>query len=102
MRVLYYRVGRLAPQVFGNLTGVATKSGERYIPEVRSVYDILRCPTSGARVVRVRDGFLSTDPETRLLYPTHEGIPVLVRGEGVVLSVDAWQAALPSGEFRQA
>jgi SAM-dependent methyltransferase len=100
MRVLYYRVGRLAPQVFGNLTGVATKSGERYIPEVRSVYDILRCPTSGARVVRVRDGFLSTDPETRLLYPTHEGIPVLVRGEGVVLSVDAWQAALPSGEFR--
>ena len=100
IRVLYHRLGRLAPQVFGNLTGVATKGGERRIPEVRPVYDILRCPSSGARVVRVKDGFLSTDPETRLLYPSNEGIPILIRGEGVVLSVDGWEAARSSPESR--
>ncbi len=94
LRGLYHHAGRIAPQIFGNLTGVATKPGPKVAPkEKRPLNTILRCPVSGANIVPVRAGFLSTNPETRLLYPSHDGIPVLVPDEGVALSVGDWREA---------
>jgi ubiquinone/menaquinone biosynthesis C-methylase UbiE len=94
LRELYYRVGQIAPQVFGNLCGIATKGGElESRGELKPLDAMLRCPVSGARIMVVSDGFLSLDAETRLLYPSHAGIPVMGPGDGVALSRDAWLAA---------
>jgi SAM-dependent methyltransferase len=90
LRTLYYRVSRLLPRIFGNLTGLARKPGKPASSPERDFLSMLRCPASGAPIKPVRKGFLSTDPETRLLFPSYEGIPVLLRMDAEPLSPEEW------------
>jgi ubiquinone/menaquinone biosynthesis C-methylase UbiE len=91
----YYAVARRVPAVFGNLFALAIKPGTSVGGNQRTSFEsILRCPISGERVIPISSGFINTDPDSRLLYPSHEGIPVLIAGDAVSLDHKRWTEAL--------
>ena len=60
--------------------------------DAEALLPILCCPVS-RKPLRLVDGqaLLSTDPEVRLLYPIHDGIPVLLEEEAETLDQARWQ-----------
>jgi len=60
--------------------------------DAATLLPILCCPLS-RQPLRLVDGeaLLSTDPQTRLLYPIRDGIPVLLEEEAETLDQARWQ-----------
>ena len=56
---------------------------------------ILRCPVSRCALVQDGETLVSTDKETRMVYPILDGeIPVLLEEEGETLSPEAWRSVM--------
>ena len=56
---------------------------------------ILCCPVSHCALVQDGEALVSTDKETRLVYPILDGeIPVLLEEEGEALSSEAWESVM--------
>ncbi len=95
LKLTYHAVARRIPWLFGSLDAVATKPGRLPKDDALPAFEsILRCPVSGAEVVFVGSGFLSIDRDSRLLYPAHNGIPVLIADDATTLDLQSWEKLL--------
>lgn len=93
-RIAYYEARRAIPGVFGMIALTAKKPAEEtrvMRGQISEFIDLFRCPISGSRLRYTGDGFVTTDPEHRVLYPVVDGIPVLIADDGERLSEDAWK-----------
>ena len=71
------------------------------IMEMRALHQILqklRCPVSKQPLVAHQQTLVSLDPTTRLSYPIHGGIPVLLAEEAVKLDREQWQSIIDAAK----
>jgi SAM-dependent methyltransferase/uncharacterized protein YbaR (Trm112 family) len=94
LRTGYFWARRSVPSILGMILCQGRKQGEMSPSlAVRNIDDILICPVSGSRLVRTDDGYASTGRDNPLLYPTLDGIPVLIADDARPLHADL--AAVP-------
>jgi uncharacterized protein YbaR (Trm112 family) len=58
----------------------------------------LRCPVSKQPLVAHQQTLVSLDAATRLSYPIHGGIPVLLAEEAVKLDREQWQSIIDAAK----
>lgn len=95
LKELYFSAAKALPRMFGNLVVLAEKPGTpAAINAIPTLEQIVRCPVTGARLLKIEENqiYLSLDQNFRGVYPTYEGIPVLMRQEAVRLDPAAWRA----------
>ena len=91
LRVFYKKVSNIFPRVFGNITVVARKPGDlENLDSENGFDDLLRCPISGAQLFKCAEGYVSSDKDNKYIYPLHDGIPVLIKDEAILLDNDKW------------
>ena len=97
LKELYFSAAKALPGLFGNLVVLAEKPGTPpAISPIASLEQIVRCPVTGSRLLKMEEKqvYLSLDQNFRGVYPTYEGIPVLMRQEAVRLDQSEWRALL--------
>ena len=90
----YYRMSTAFPKIFGNLMVIAEKPGKLHAVQKRDRFEsLLRCPITGMPVIRTSDGvgYITTDKNSRLLYPSFAGIPVLIKEDARTLDEHTWR-----------
>lgn len=87
----YYSVARRLPGMFGSLAMTVSKLGQITDTEFRDFEAILRCPVTKTKISRVPHGLINESDSRPLLYPIHEGIPVLIAEDATELSRDEWR-----------
>lgn len=101
LRAAYHRVSLWMPWMFGALLYVAQKPGvpggvekkEAQVSRGRPSFEsMLRCPITHSPVIETPEGFVSSGGGEHYLYPSHSGIPVLVRTDAKALDADRWRA----------
>ena len=103
LRRIYFVASKLCPFVFGNLVVTAEKPKRISLAKAEPQFEsILRCPTTGSPLVRVDDeGYLSVDDSFRGLYPSHQGIPILISQEARRLDRATWEHLMYRGSSRR-
>jgi len=94
LKELYFSAAKAAPWLFGNLVVLAEKPGTPpAIAPVISLEPLMRCPATRSRLLKIEDrnAYLSLDQHFRGLYPTYQGIPVLIQQEAVRLDPADWR-----------
>ncbi len=97
LRLAYYEIKKIAPNILGMILCEARKPG-KCDPDVfrPPVSDILVCPQTGAKLIQTAQGYVSTDPQTRYLYPVIDEIPVLIANEARQLDLSVWHTVIGS------
>ncbi len=94
LRMAYYRVKKITPDILGMILCEARKPGSSDAARVRPpLSEILVCPQTGAKLVQTAQGYVSSDRQTRCLYPVVDEIPVLIASEAKTLDLIMWQEA---------
>jgi uncharacterized protein YbaR (Trm112 family) len=73
---------------------IAKKPGKLHASQQRDRFEsLLRCPITEMPVIRTGDGagYITTDENSRLFYPSFTGIPVLIREEARTLNEKTWR-----------
>jgi len=98
LRLSYFAVRRSLPGMLGMIFCEAKKPGERITnQDAPKLNELLVCPQTKAPLLLTEMGYVSTDPNSRLLYPVSESIPVLIVDDAKVMDVSTWQSVMRSG-----